>query len=268
MRLPKGSELAKATSIGLAAGYADVVATTAWMHREYTHNSVQLPKPLSLLARTVIWGTGTRPRVWAAVHRDHHDFADTPGDPHSPVMQGKFGVPKILAKGALLYRKYTEKKTDDVMPPDLRPDQLDKKVFDKVQLGLTASVAGHMALNRLAGNPATLGLWSFAVEKTSYVVGGNFVNGIGHGGQHPWRAVVTGEIEPFEDGTYGADSVSVGIVTLGEGMQRAHHENPGSPFFGDREGLNLVQQFARDSAGTVLSLMIDNRIANPGQRAA
>ena len=266
MRLPTGSELGKATAIGLAAGYADLTATTGWMHRELTHRSYRLPKQLSFLARTVIWGTGTKPRVWAAVHRDHHDYADTPGDPHSPVMQGRFGVAKILATGALKYRKYTETKTDDVMPQDLQPDKLDKRVFDKVGVGLLTSLAGHAALNKAVGNPASLGIWSFVVEKVGYVTGGNFVNGIGHGGQHPWKAVVTGEIEPFDDGTYGADSVSVGLVTFGEGMQRAHHQNPGSPFFGDRENLDLPQQFARDSAGAVIGLMIDHGLADHGQK--
>ncbi len=62
-------QLVRATAIGVVGGLADFAATTGWMHRSLTHKAYQLAPPIEGAARTMIWGTGTRPRVWATVHR-------------------------------------------------------------------------------------------------------------------------------------------------------------------------------------------------------
>ena len=91
---------------------------------------------------------------------------------------------------------------------------------------MAASFMGHAALNRAAGNHPAMGAVSWGLGKVGYVVAGNMVNSFGHAGKHPLKALVTGRIEPHEDGTYGSDNPIIGSLTLGEGWQKEHHEHP------------------------------------------
>ena len=245
--------LTRAMEIGVVAGLADFAATTGWMHRSLTHNAYQLAPPIEGAARTVIWGTGTRPRVWATVHRAHHENADREGDPHSPVLEGRYGVIKLFFKNTPMYgraARAVEAKGD--FAPDLQPDHLDRMVFDRVRAGLMASLAGHVALNRTLGNPGYMGTVSWGVEKVVYIFGGNLVNSLGHAGVRPFKALVTGEIERQTDGTFGADSKVVSLLTLGEGNQRYYHQHPASLYFGESpEEAPLLARAAKDLAGSV-----------------
>ena len=263
-------QLAGAVAIGLVAGVADFAATTGWMHRSLTHKAYQLAPPIEGAARTMIWGTGTRPRVWATVHRAHHDNADREGDPHSPVLQGRYGVFKLFFKNTPMYgRAARAVEEKDVFAPDLQPDALDRAVFDRTQVGLVASLAGHVAVNRAAGNAGYMGTVSWVVEKAVYIFGGNIVNSLGHAGVRPFQALVTGEIERQEDGTFGADSKVVSLLTLGEGNQRYHHEHPESLYFGSNpEGRPLVARTAKDLGGTVALLLVRVNLAKENRRAA
>jgi stearoyl-CoA desaturase (delta-9 desaturase) len=260
-------QLAKAAVIGGLAGALDTAAVTVWMHRSYTHKSLKLAPPLETDARTVVWGTGTTPRAWAAVHRQHHEAADTPGDPHSPVQQGKWGVVKLYLKNTPRYTKASQAmEAAGEYPPDLQPDRLDKAVFNRKKLGLAASLAGHVGVNKAVGNPGYMGLVSWAVEKAFYVNGGNLVNSIGHAGAHPGKAIVTGEIEPNPDGSYGADSPWVAAITMGEGNQRYHHDHPESIYFGpDPVDKTLAEKAAYDLGGTIALSLIDHGMATAGE---
>jgi fatty-acid desaturase len=255
--------LMSATAIGAVAGLADFAATTGWMHRSLTHNAYQLSPPMAGAARVLIWGTGTRPRVWATVHRAHHENADVEGDPHSPVLQGRYGVIKLFFKNTPMYARAARAVEEEgVFALDLQPDTLDRTVFDRVKLGLTASLAGHVVINRAAGNPGYMGTVSWGVEKVVYIVGGNLVNSLGHAGVRPFKALVTGEIERQTEGTFGADSKVVSLLTFGEGNQRYHHEHPGSLYFGENpEKTPLLARTAKDLGGTVALWLIRAHLA-------
>ena len=256
-------QLVSATGIGIIGGLLDFLATTCWMHRSLTHKSYKLAPPLEVAARTVIWGTGTRPRVWATVHRAHHDNADAEGDPHSPVLQGRYGVVKLFFKNTPDYgRAARAVEKEDVFAADLQPDELDRRVFDNVRLGLVTSLAGHAAINRAIGNAGYLGIVSWGIEKIVYIFGGNIVNSIGHAGAHPFRALFSGEIEPQPNGTFGADSKLVSILTLGEGNQLYHHEHPGSLYFGENpEEKPLLARTVKDLGGTAALWLVQANLA-------
>jgi len=255
--------LVKATAIGVAAGLADFVATTGWMHRSLTHNAYQLAPPIKGAARAMIWGTGTRPRVWATVHRAHHENADREGDPHSPVLEGRYGVIKLFFKNTPMYgRAARAVEEKGIFAPGLQPDKLDKIVFDRVQFGLMASLAGHISINRAAGNPGYMGTVSWGIEKVVYIIGGNLVNSLGHAGVRPFKALVTGKIEQQADGSFGADSKVVSLLTLGEGNQRYHHQHPASLYFGENpEGTPLLARTAKDLGGTVALWLVRINLA-------
>jgi fatty-acid desaturase len=256
-------ELAKAAVIGTVTGLLDFVATTGWMHRSLTHKAYKLAPPLEHGARAIIWGTGTRPRVWATVHRAHHEHADAVGDPHSPVLQGRYGVAKLFVKNTPKYgRAARAVEKEDVFAADLQPDHLDRVIFDKTRAGLGASLLGHISLNKGIGNPGYMGAISWVIEKAVYISGGNLVNSLGHAGLHPFKALVSGQIKPQPDGTFGADSMVVSLLTLGEGNQRYHHQHPRSLYFGEHpERAPLLARAAKDFGGTAALLLVRSNLA-------
>jgi stearoyl-CoA desaturase (Delta-9 desaturase) len=261
-------QLFKAGVIGGIAGAADFIATSGWMHRSLTHKSYELPKPAETVARATVWGTGVMPRVWAAVHRQHHEFSDIEGDPHSPVMQGKHGVLKLLVRNPFLYREAAKKVDKNNLPNDLQPDKLDTLLFDNSNAGLLTSLVAHMAVNKLVGNPAHMGAISFLVEKAVYVAGGNIVNAGGHAGLSLLTAIRSGYPIPNADGTYGNDNWGIGMITFGEGMQDWHHKHPGDAYFGPYDELSApILQF-RDPLGYVARKLIDRDVIRAGSIAA
>ena len=259
-------QLAKAAAIGVAAGGIDFLAVTTNLHRSYTHKSFEMNKTLDTAARVVIWGTGTRRRTWAAIHRLHHEEADTPEDPHSPVQLGKWGVHKLFMTNTPDYfRKSKEVDAANEYPPDLQPDKLDEVLFDKKKLGLAASLAGHAAVNKLAGNPGYYGAVSWAVEKLMYTKGGDGINAGGHSGKNLRKALTTGVIEPHPDGSYGSDSAVLALLTFGEGRQKSHHDHPERVFFGDDpEEMSLYARAAHDLGGTIVMGLIEQGLAAKG----
>lgn len=251
-------QLVTAGGIGVKVAAAELAATSGWMHRDYTHHAWRAPKAAALASRFLIWtGPAIKPRIWGKLHRDHHDYADMPatteqpGDPHSPPVQGKWGVHKVALKNPWMYRNRAKQIEKQPLPADLQPDKLDTYVFDKTKLGHAVSLLGHAALNVRAGNPVYMAPVSYLTEKVTYIIGGNLVNAIGHAGKYIGKALLKGEITPHEDGTYGSDSVALGLLTFGEGMQKFHHENKNSAFFGPLD-LPRTQKYVRDPLGALI----------------
>ena len=62
-------------------------------HRGLAHGAVRLSPQARRFAATMgVWLTGLDPKGWVCMHRQHHEFSDTPRDPHSPVHLGGLGV--------------------------------------------------------------------------------------------------------------------------------------------------------------------------------
>lgn len=227
--------VAKATALGVFGAIEHTATTTGYMHRSYTHSQFELTPPLKLIARASIWKTGVKARVWATIHREHHDFADVQGDPHSPLQQGWSNV---LKNNHNYYRQRAKQIGTNNLPADLQPDALDKAVFDKTAIGLAAGFVVDAGLNKLAGNKLRYTPITTAVRLVGYVAAGNFVNTFGHLGADPRSALFRNEYTPHQDGTYGSDSRIIAALTLGEGYQKVHHDSPQSiNFSGDRKGL-------------------------------
>jgi hypothetical protein len=126
-------------------------------------------------------------------------------------------------------------------------------------------LAGHITLNKTFGNPGYLGALSWLIEKAVYISGGNLVNSLGHAGIHPFKALVSGEIRPQPDGSFGADSMVVSILTLGEGNQRYHHQHPRSLYFGaNPERAPLLARAAKDFGGTAALWLVRANLAETG----
>jgi len=126
--------------IGFVVCQVALLCTTIYLHRTLSHKALSLSAPVRAVFRVLVWlMTGIRPRQWAAVHRRHHAFTDTEGDPHSPVLLGFW---RVQLTNAALYRKVArDGETVRRYTKDLPPDAWDRALFDHGFLGLGIGVA-------------------------------------------------------------------------------------------------------------------------------
>ena len=87
--------------IGLCSALLTTLVTEVYCHRCLAHRAFRVqPRLASGLDTFFQVMVGTHPQTWAAVHRLHHRYADTPLDPHSPVQRRPITV---LAGSAYLF---------------------------------------------------------------------------------------------------------------------------------------------------------------------
>ena len=87
---------------GLAMAHITILGVTIFLHRSQAHKAVELHNSVNHFFRFWIWfTTGMITKRWVAVHRKHHAKAETPDDPHSPVIHG---LSRILFNGVAYYR--------------------------------------------------------------------------------------------------------------------------------------------------------------------
>ncbi|MDP9006540.1 MAG: fatty acid desaturase [Actinomycetota bacterium] len=82
-----------AAVIGLSSGILTALVTEIYCHRCLAHRAFRVHPVLASLLDTYLQVTGgTHPETWAAIHRLHHRYADTPLDPHSPLQRRPLSV--------------------------------------------------------------------------------------------------------------------------------------------------------------------------------
>ena len=87
----------------LVMTHITILCVTLYLHRSQSHRSVEFNPVIAHFMRFWLWlTTGMVTKEWVAVHRKHHQAADTPADPHSPKI---YGIRRVLFGGAFLYMK-------------------------------------------------------------------------------------------------------------------------------------------------------------------
>ena len=85
-----------------------IACVTLYLHRSQAHRAVSFHPAVNHFMRFWLWmTTGMVTKQWVAIHRKHHQAADTEADPHSPKIHG---IWTVLFKGALLYNKASKNK--------------------------------------------------------------------------------------------------------------------------------------------------------------
>jgi stearoyl-CoA desaturase (delta-9 desaturase) len=85
-----------------------IACVTLYLHRSQAHRAVQFHPAVAHFMRFWLWlTTGMVTKQWVAIHRKHHQAADTEEDPHSPKI---YGIWTVLFKGALLYNEASKNK--------------------------------------------------------------------------------------------------------------------------------------------------------------
>jgi len=220
-----------------AAGILTMVGiSTVFLHRGETHRALKFKRAPRLVARTATWvGSGMRPK-WVGVHLKHHDDTDGPEDPHSPVQNGRFGVAKVLVGNALMYRKAKRKLAPEDIPARLAPDKLDKVLFDRAALGLTALYGIYLGVQH--GNVKKAAkTWSAHVG--GVLLAGGVINALAHAGEGSMAKALINGPQPDENGNY-ARNLNIGTTeaTLGEGSHLDHHKNPGNIWMNENHWLD------------------------------
>jgi len=79
--------------IGASSAILTAIVTEIYCHRCLAHRAFRVhpvfASVLDTYFRVIVW---TDPETWAAVHRVHHRYADTPLDPHSPLQRRPLSV--------------------------------------------------------------------------------------------------------------------------------------------------------------------------------
>ncbi len=80
-----------------------IACVTLYLHRGQTHKAVTFHPAVNHFMRFWLWlTTGMVTKQWVAIHRKHHQAADTDQDPHSPKQHG---IWRVLFGGAFLYHR-------------------------------------------------------------------------------------------------------------------------------------------------------------------
>ncbi len=85
-----------------------IACVTLYLHRSQAHRAVAFHLVVEHFMRFWLWlTTGMVTKQWVAIHRKHHQAADTEHDPHSPKQHG---IWRVLFGGAFLYHEASKNK--------------------------------------------------------------------------------------------------------------------------------------------------------------
>jgi len=178
-------------------------AITTGYHRYLSHRAFRTSRAFQLVL-AVLGATAMQqgPLWWASWHRRHHKYADTPDDPHSPVVRGFWHAHVGWVFDGLHDGADLSNVRDLTRFPELR--FLDRHSY----LPLLAYAAGCWAV---AGVPGIV--WGFVVSTIAVVHATFLINSLAHvWGTRRW-----------DTPDASRNNVALAILTLGEGWHNNHH---------------------------------------------
>jgi stearoyl-CoA desaturase (delta-9 desaturase) len=201
------------TMLGITAGY----------HRHFTHRSFHAPTAVRAVLGA--WGSmaGQGPLLfWVAAHRRHHQFADAPGDPHSPWMDDETETGGLGGFWHAHVGWMLRHSPDDwvrAVPDLLRDDlamALNMQYFGWLAAGLVAPAAiGGLVSGHWHGAVSGF-LWGgvvrmFLVHHATWLI-------------NSWCHLVGGR--PTNTGDRSTNALWCALLTFGEGWHNNHHAAP------------------------------------------
>ncbi|HEV3401108.1 MAG TPA: fatty acid desaturase [Acidimicrobiales bacterium] len=182
--------------LGLCSAVLTALVTEVYCHRFLAHRAFRvrpvLASVLDTYFRVIVW---TSPESWAAVHRLHHRYADTPLDPHSPLQRRPLTV---LVGSPYLFAAARRRLPADPPPP---------RWILGLRVAIVAFLFAAVGLAQL--------LTMAAVHLVCYLGIMGLVNSVGHlYGRKPHPDVP------------GYDAAWLAIPLLGHGYHNSHHAHP------------------------------------------
>jgi stearoyl-CoA desaturase (delta-9 desaturase) len=183
--------------VGLVPGVLACVVTEIYCHRCVAHRAFRVNPALAwaLDQFMQVYG-GVHPQRWAAIHRLHHRYADTPLDPHSPIERHPL---LVLVGTPYLFAAATPRLPADSPGP--------RRAHVIARVAITAFWLVTIGLVQT--------LVALAVYFVVYFGIIGMVNTIGHrSGRKP------------HPGVPGYDSPWLAPLLLGHGYHNSHHAHP------------------------------------------
>lgn len=161
--------------VTLVLTHITIASITIYLHRHSAHRALELHPIISHFFRFWLWlTTGMVTKEWTAVHRKHHAKCETRDDPHSPMI---YGIKKVLAEGAELYREESRKQeTLDRYGYGTPNDWLERNVYSKHS---AKGVALLLIINVILFGPIGISIWAIQMMWAPVFAAG-VINGVGH----------------------------------------------------------------------------------------
>ncbi|MBL8729469.1 MAG: acyl-CoA desaturase [Planctomycetes bacterium] len=211
------------TAIAIAAALYVVrmFGVTAFYHRYFSHRSFRVGRLVQFGGAVLGASAAQRgPLWWAAHHRRHHRHADTGDDVHSPHAHGVLWshVGWIAAPG----NQATDlaQVRDLAAFPELRWLDRNYYVVPLLLIALLLALGWQLSLHapQLGTDALQLAVWGFCISTVALFHVTSAVNSLGHVcGRRVW---------PTRD--HSRNSLSLALLTLGEGWHNNHHWCPGA----------------------------------------
>lgn len=208
-----------AATLFLACYALTIVITSVGYHRGLTHGAVRLrPWFRELIVTGGHWLTGIDPQTWVVMHRLHHRHSDGPGDPHSPVNVGFWGIPWEQIKSYARILSGLRRKDPALLA--VAPDMATSWPVAAGLWFLPIALHGALAIALGLGFDWTIGL-AYWAGMMSHGTQGVVINALGHsrGGRN------------FELEDQSRNNHLAAWLVLGEGFQNNHHRFPASACF-------------------------------------
>ncbi len=205
--------------VGLVATQITIAAVTIFLHRSQAHRGLDLHPIVSHFFRFWLWlTTGMVTKEWVAIHRKHHAKCETVDDPHSPMI---YGINKVLAEGAELYRKESKvQETLDKYGVGTPDDWMERNVYSAYSW---QGVGLMLVVNVLLFGPLGATIWATQMAWIPFHAAG-IINGVGHYWGYRHFAV--------EDTSTNITPIACWIG--GEELHNNHHAFPTSARFSAR----------------------------------
>lgn len=198
----------------LVMTHMTILSVTIFLHRSQAHRAVELHPVIAHAMRFWLWlTTGMVTREWVAVHRQHHQKCERPGDPHSPHVHG---IWRVLFGGAWLYNTAAQD-TDMVKrlgyaTPD---DWIERNVYSRYP---TLGILLLLCLETALFNGWGIVMWLVQMAWIPFWAAG-VVNGLGH-----WWGYRNGNSRDCS-----TNLVPWGIIIGGEELHHNHHLDASNP---------------------------------------
>ena len=209
-----------ALAVALAAYLVRMFAITAFYHRYFAHRAFRTSRPVQFLFALIgAAATQRGPLWWAAHHRNHHRFADTPEDPHRP--EDGFWWSHVGWFLSGVHFQADESRVADwrKYPELVWLDRFDLVVPVFFAVGMFA-LGGALQLwwPALDTSAWQMLVWGYFVSTVVLIHATLLVNSLAH--RRGKRR--------FETADASRNNLFIALLTLGEGWHNNHHRYAGS----------------------------------------
>ena len=195
------------TGAALAIGvyFVRMVIVTAAYHRYFSHRSFKTSRAFQFILALAAQSSAQKGVIWwAAHHRWHHKYSDTPADPHSVLHKGVW----YSHLGWILGSEYEETNasmvTDLTKYPELR-------ALNHPALNMLPAVALAVAFLAVGGLHALV--WGYFVSTVLLWHGSFSINSLSH---------LFGK-RPYATTDDSRNNWALALITTGEGWHNNHH---------------------------------------------